>query len=72
VHLGVENNFISQQKAHPALGAANVETMAQTLITAGYPVTWDRELPGRRRFYTTDPFGNRIEIIQHGDGFGQK
>jgi hypothetical protein len=31
--------------------------------------------PGRedeaRRFYAADPFGNRLEFIQDGDGFSQ-
>jgi hypothetical protein len=27
-------------------------------------VTPDAELPGVRRFYTTDPFGNRLEFQQ--------
>lgn len=34
--------------------------------------TWDDALPDRRRFYTTVPFGNRIEFIAQGDGFGEK
>jgi hypothetical protein len=29
---------------------------------AGPPVEWDERQPGVRRFYTADPFGNRIEI----------
>jgi len=26
-------------------------------------VTWDDELAPRRRFYSDDPFGNRIELL---------
>lgn len=26
------------------------------------PVDWDERYPGVRRFYTADPFGNRIEV----------
>jgi hypothetical protein len=26
-------------------------------------VTWDDELAPRRRFFTDDPFGNRLEIL---------
>jgi hypothetical protein len=26
-------------------------------------VRWDAELPGARRFYTADPFGNRLELL---------
>jgi predicted enzyme related to lactoylglutathione lyase len=34
------------------------------LEAAGFPITTDAELPGYRRFYTEDPFGNRIELLQ--------
>jgi hypothetical protein len=26
-------------------------------------VDWDGSLPGVRRFYTADPWGNRIELV---------
>jgi hypothetical protein len=26
-------------------------------------VQWDDAIPGTRRFYTTDPWGNRIELV---------
>jgi len=29
---------------------------------AGAPVRWDDRLEGVRRFYTEDPWGNRIEL----------
>jgi hypothetical protein len=29
-------------------------------------------VPGVRRFYAADPFANRIEFIQNGDGFTQR
>jgi hypothetical protein len=37
--------------------------LARTLEDAGAPVTWDDGVPGVRRFYTADPFGNRLEVI---------
>jgi hypothetical protein len=69
VHLGVEGEFVPQKKAHPAFV---VEALGARLETAGYPVSWDETLPGRRRFYTEDPFGNRIEFMQSGDGFSER
>lgn len=72
VHLGVEKEFRPQKKAHPAFCAADLDALAQSLAASGYPVEWDDALPGRRRFYTADPFGNRIELIRDGDGFGQR
>jgi catechol 2,3-dioxygenase-like lactoylglutathione lyase family enzyme len=72
LHLGVEKEFTPQKKAHPAFTASDIERSAARLKESGYPVIWDEALPGRRRFYTADPFGNRIELMREGDGFGQK
>jgi len=41
------------------------------LADAGIPIVPDDAVPGVRRCYAADPFGNRIEFIQDGDGFGQ-
>lgn len=72
VHIGVEKDFAPQMKAHPAFCVRDLDEMAHRLTTAGYPVVADDALPNRRRFFTADPFGNRIEFIAGGDGFGQK
>jgi hypothetical protein len=40
-----------------------LEGLASGLEAAGYPVEWDDRLPGHRRFYTRDPFGNRLELL---------
>jgi hypothetical protein len=31
-------------------------------------VQWDDAIPGTRRFYTADPWGNRIELVAIGEG----
>lgn len=72
LHLGVETPFTPQRKAHPAFVIAGLDGLAGRLEQAGYPVQWDQALPDRRRFYTNDPFGNRIEFMQAGDGFSEK
>lgn len=72
LHLGVEDEAQGQKKAHPAFCVTHLDEMASRLKAGGFPVLTDNSLPARRRFYTSDPFGNRIELIQHGDGFGQK
>jgi catechol 2,3-dioxygenase-like lactoylglutathione lyase family enzyme len=72
VHLGVENDFVPQKKAHPAFCVRDLDELARRLMAAAFPVAWDDALPARRRFYTSDPFGNRIEFIQEGDGFSQR
>ena len=72
VHLGVEKDFTPALKAHPAFLVADWEMLQGLLGEAGIAVTPDRALPGMRRFYAADPFGNRIEFIQRGDGFSER
>lgn len=71
VHLGVQEEFEPARKAHPAFLVSDLEHYRQVLEAAGAPVIPDNALPKVRRFYTADPFGNRIELIQTGDGFAQ-
>jgi catechol 2,3-dioxygenase-like lactoylglutathione lyase family enzyme len=65
LHVGVEEGFRPARKAHLALrlGAAELDELAERLAAAGRPVTWDDSLPGERRFYSEDPWGNRIEFL---------
>ncbi|MDB6127712.1 MAG: glyoxalase [Verrucomicrobia bacterium] len=72
VHVGVEEEFIPPQKAHSAFCVADLDLVATRLQESGAVVTWDQTLPNRRRFHTTDPFGNRLEFLRDGDGFSQK
>ena len=65
LHLGVAEDFSPATKAHPAFRVADAAALAQRLQAAGFGVRWDSALPGRIRFYTDDPFGNRIEILQN-------
>jgi catechol 2,3-dioxygenase-like lactoylglutathione lyase family enzyme len=63
IHVGVEADFAPARKAHPALRADDLDAVAERLATAGAPVQWDESLPGVRRFYTADPWGNRLELL---------
>jgi trans-aconitate 2-methyltransferase len=64
VHLGVEAGFRPAGKAHVGLSMASVDAAARRIGEAGYDVAWDDALAPRRRFYTADPFGNRLEIME--------
>lgn len=69
LHVGVAADFAPATKAHPALAvgrAADLDALAERLTGAGAPVHWDDELPGVARFYTEDPWGNRLEILAPG------
>jgi|SRR5262245_16329542 catechol 2,3-dioxygenase-like lactoylglutathione lyase family enzyme len=63
LHVGVEPEFRPALKAHPAFRCVDPDALAGALEQAGIPVTWDNDLPGVRRFYTADPFGNRLEVM---------
>lgn len=64
VHLGVERDFRPANKAHPAFLVSTIDDIAARLNDAGHNVTIDSELPGFRRFYANDPFGNRLEFME--------
>ena len=65
LHVGVAGDFAPATKAHPGLSVtdAELDALAARLEAAGSPVEWDERLPGVRRFYTADPFGNRLELL---------
>jgi catechol 2,3-dioxygenase-like lactoylglutathione lyase family enzyme len=64
LHLGVEEDFRPARKAHPGLLVDDIDDWATRLKTAGYPVAFDDEFPGMRRFYSQDPHGNRLEFLE--------
>ncbi|MCK0137651.1 VOC family protein [Aliiroseovarius sp. F47248L] len=64
VHLGAEEPFVPAKKAHPAFLCHDLDVLAQTLKSAKFHVHWDEKLSGFKRFYTADPFGNRIEFLR--------
>jgi catechol 2,3-dioxygenase-like lactoylglutathione lyase family enzyme len=69
LHVGVAPEFAPALKAHPGLRIATVaqlEMLGRRLAAVGAPVVWDSELPGVRRFFTADPFGNRLELLAVG------
>jgi catechol 2,3-dioxygenase-like lactoylglutathione lyase family enzyme len=69
LHIGIEERFAPASKAHPGLrvAAQNLDALAQRLEAAGAPIAWDDRYPGRRRFFTADPFGNRLELLGHAE-----
>jgi extradiol dioxygenase family protein len=64
VHLGVEKDFIPARKAHPAILVTDLAAFATHLQTSGIKVNWDDNFPGFHRFYSSDPFGNRLEFLE--------
>lgn len=72
LHLGVEQPFAPARKAHPAFLVADLAAWQAHLEQAGIATTPDETVPGVRRCYAADPFGNRLEFVQDGDGFSQR
>lgn len=64
LHIGVEPDFAPPKKAHPAFSVANLDGLRETLKVAGYLTQSDDLFVGYRRFYTFDPFGNRLEFLE--------
>ncbi len=68
LHVGVADPFTPSAKAHPAFrlsAAAELERLAARLEDGGVSVSWagEDEIPGVRRFFVTDPWGNRLEFL---------
>jgi catechol 2,3-dioxygenase-like lactoylglutathione lyase family enzyme len=65
LHVGIAQEFSPASKAHPALlvRRSDIDRLAKRLADAGCAVLWDDAIPGTRRFYTADPWGNRIELV---------
>ncbi len=64
LHLGVEQDFRPARKAHPGLLVSDLDAWARRLRDGGFPVLFDDEFPGMRRFYSQDVHGNRLEFLE--------
>lgn len=66
VHLGVDPEFKAAKKAHPAFRCRDYQQLIAKLRAGGVEVKPD-DTPfadGSQHAYISDPFGNRIELIQ--------
>ena len=72
IHVGVDPNFQPQKKAHIAIIVSDIEEFARKIDEHGYEVYWESSIENVKRFFTEDPFGNRLEFIRDGDGNVQK
>ena len=63
LHLGVQPDFRPARKAHPALLVRDLAALVQRLAQAGVEAVND-ELTGYYRVYVSDPFGNRLELME--------
>ena len=64
IHVGIEEPFIPAKKAHPAFEVSDIDALASHIIEKGVSIQEDHRLPGAKRFYVNDPFGNRLEFLE--------
>jgi catechol 2,3-dioxygenase-like lactoylglutathione lyase family enzyme len=58
LHVGVEPGFAPAAKAHPAFLVSRYDALREH-----FGAEEDDTIPGVRRFYAADPFGNRLEFV---------
>ena len=65
LHIGVEEDFRPARKAHPAFLVEDLVGLIARIQQAGYEAdTSQPPLDGYRRVHISDPFGNRIELME--------
>jgi catechol 2,3-dioxygenase-like lactoylglutathione lyase family enzyme len=67
IHIGVEEDFRAAKKAHPGLrlaDRASLDALFARLVERGVKVNRSNgEVPGVKRFFAEDPWGNRLEFV---------
>jgi catechol 2,3-dioxygenase-like lactoylglutathione lyase family enzyme len=63
LHVGVEADHRPARKAHPAFSVRGYGDLLARLRSGGIAVRDDQAIPGVRRCYVSDPWGNRIELV---------
>ncbi|MGA7966489.1 MAG: VOC family protein [Gammaproteobacteria bacterium] len=64
IHLGVEKEFRPARKAHPALLVQDLRALVVRLRSCDINIVSDQPMEGYHRVYVSDPFGNRIELME--------
>ena len=64
IHLGVDPDFRPAQKAHAGLLVRGLDALVGQLRAAGHAIVEDEPLVGYHRVYVSDPFGNRLELME--------
>ena len=63
LHIGVDDDFTPARKAHPAFTVTGYDELLDRLRAAGVEVVEDEAIPGVRRSFVADPWGNRLELV---------
>ena len=65
LHIGIQKDFLPAKKAHPAFYVNNLNDLYEKMKLNGFDVEKHELLPNMNRFYVHDPFGNRLEFLEH-------
>jgi catechol 2,3-dioxygenase-like lactoylglutathione lyase family enzyme len=63
LHVGVVERFEPARKAHPAFAVSAYDELRTRLRAAQVDLEDDDSIPGIRRSYVNDPWGNRLELV---------
>ena len=63
LHIGTEKD-LNKSKRHPAFEVEDLKEARKHLEQSGLQIKEEVRIPGQDRFSFTDPFGNRIELLQ--------
>ena len=61
--VGVEEDFAPARKAHPAFTVSDYDELLGRLRAADVELAEDEAIPGVRRCFVADPWGNRLELV---------
>lgn len=64
LHIGIDPDFRPARKAHAAFRVPEFEALKMRLRDAGYEIVEDFVLPEVERFFSYDPWGNRLEFLR--------
>ncbi|HTJ56272.1 MAG TPA: VOC family protein [Devosiaceae bacterium] len=64
VHLGIDKDFVPARKAHPGFLVDDLDATIEQILAHGVGIREDEPLEGYSRVYISDPFGNRIELME--------
>ena len=64
LHLGIEPEFVSAKRAHPAFVVESLDKILAACERAGITTKPDTSFNGFRRVHVFDPFGNRLELME--------
>jgi catechol 2,3-dioxygenase-like lactoylglutathione lyase family enzyme len=64
IHLGVDKLFHPATKAHPGLLVDGLKSIIERCRTRGFDILDDAPLPAYDRVFLSDPFGNRLELME--------